>query len=194
MSDSQAERVLRFWLDEVGPEGWFIVDDSVDQACRDRFGALVEDALAGGLCDWEAEAKSALALLILLDQFPRNLFRGEAKAFAGDARALSVAASAIEAGFDLATPMPERCFFYTPYEHSEDLADQDRGVALFAERAQDHPSAANGLHHVKMHRDLIRRFGRFPHRNAALGRDSTAEEIEHLSGGGYAPGAATKKG
>ena len=186
--------VLRFWLDEVGPKGWFIADDGVDQICRNRFGALVEEALAGGLTEWEAEAQSALALLIVLDQFPRNLFRGEARAFAGDARALAVAARAIESGFDWATPLPERSFFYTPYEHSEDLADQERSVALFEERAQDDPNGANWLHHVKLHRDLIRRFGRFPHRNAVLGRESTPEEEEHLSGGGYAPGAMPKKG
>lgn len=189
----QAKDVLSFWLDEVGPKGWFVADQAVDETCRERFGDLVELALAGGLEEWERRPETAMALLILLDQFPRNLFREQARAFAGDPRALEVAKRSVEAGFDLATPLPGRCFFYMPFEHSEDLADQDRSVALFRERATGDARYETWVEHVEKHRDLIRRFGRFPHRNAALGRENTPEEIEHLQSGGYAPGARPAK-
>lgn len=192
MTDKRMKEVLLFWLGEVGPKGWFVSDPKVDAACDQRFGALVESALAGSLRDWETTAEGALALLILLDQFPRNLYRGEAKAFAGDARALDVAEQSLAAGFDLDTALPERCFFYMPFEHSERLADQDFSVKMFRERTREAEDWENWVRHAEQHRDLIRRFGRFPHRNAALGRPSTEEEQRHLAEGGYQPGAAPK--
>lgn len=181
--------VLTFWLEEVGPAGWYRVDPAVDHACETRFGGLIDQAIAGGLEDWESDRESALALLLLLDQFPRNIHRDSPRAFAGDPRARVVADRAVAAGFDLATPEPERSFFYLPFEHSEALADQDRAVALFEERM---PGAAESIRHAHLHRDLIVKFGRFPHRNAVLGRENTPEEQAHLSGGGYQPGAAPK--
>lgn len=180
------DALLRFWLEEVGPKGWWVADDAVDAACAARFGALSAQAVDGGLADWAEDGRGSLALLILLDQIPRNIHRGAAAAFAGDARARAVAEAAVARGDDHSTPTPERLFFYLPFEHSEDLADQDRAVALFESRA---PELANERAHAEKHRDVIRRFGRFPHRNEALGRESTPEEIAYLDGGGYAPGA-----
>lgn len=193
MVQRSAQQVLEFWLDEVGPKGWFTADDAVDEEIRRRFGDLVERALAGDLegapGPSAVDRQNVLALLILLDQFPRNLFRGQAKAFAGDAQALELSREAIALGLDLATPEPQRMFFYLPFEHSETLEDQNRAVSLFEERLRSWPDS---VEHAEKHRELIRKFGRFPHRNAALGRESTPEEIAHLEGGGYAPGAKPK--
>lgn len=196
--DAAPQAVLDFWLSEVGGKGWFRADPDVDAACAERFGSWVSAAIRGGLDHWldpaagpdgappHSPREGALALIILLDQLPRNIFRGDARAFDGDARARWAADRAIGRGDDLATPPPARFLFYMPFEHSEELADQDRAVALIAERAADDPEI---LRHAHAHRDLIVRFGRFPHRNIALGRESTAEEAAHLAGGGYAPGA-----
>lgn len=178
--------ILSFWLDEVGEKGWWRADADVDAACSARFGALVEAASRGALDGWADAPDGALALLILLDQFPRNMFRGRAEAFAADPRARTIADAAIAAGHDVAIPPPQRLFFYTPFEHSEAPADQDRAVALIAERL---PAAAEASRHAEAHRAVIQRFGRFPHRNAALGRTPTPEETAYLDGGGYAPGA-----
>lgn len=186
MSDPRIADVLDFWLSAVGPKGWFKADPAVDQEIAARFGALVAAAAAGALDDWAETRDGALALILLLDQFPRNLHRGAPGAFAADAQARAVARAALEAGFDRATPPSARHFFYLPFEHSEDLADQDLAVTLCAERLAETPDA---LRHAELHRDLIRRFGRFPHRNAALGRTPTDAERAHLDGGGYAPGA-----
>lgn len=194
MSDATPEAVLRFWIEEKGKKAWFIADPAVDAEIAERFGALTEQALAGALqapgSDWSETPQGALALLILLDQFPRNLFRGAARSFAGDAAALALAERCIARGDDLATPEPERLLYYLPFEHAEDLAAQDQAVTLCAERLPGMPDVRE---HAEKHRDLIQRFGRFPHRNIALGRESTAEEIAHLEGGGYAPGAAPKR-
>lgn len=182
--------VLTHWFETIGPKGWFVSDPAVDAALAERFGDAVEAAMAGGLDHWAESRDGALALVLLLDQFPRNLFRGQARAFEGDARALAVADAAIAQGWDLETDEPARHFFYLPFEHAEDLAAQDRAVAFCAERIND---GGKALHHAEAHRDLIRRFARFPHRNAALGRPSTEEERAHLASGGYQPGAAPKK-
>lgn len=194
MSLERIDEVLEFWIGTVGPEGWYLADPAVDRIIAARFAGLVEQAIAGALqapeADWSATAEGSLALLILLDQFPRNLYRDDPRAFAGDDRAREAATRAIDRGFDLATREPERQFFYLPFEHSEALEDQDRAVALCAERLRSEPKA---LLHAEKHRELIHRFGRFPHRNALLGRTNSAEEQAHLDGGGYAPGAAPKK-
>lgn len=178
--------ILDFWFGPAGSETrgqdrleWFTKDTAFDAAIRDRFARATERAAAGGFREWEETSDGALALLILLDQFPRNLHRGQAAAFAGDARARAVADRAIARGFDRGRPDGERIFFYLPFEHSEDLADQDRACALFAALTQS-PKAASYLDYAERHRAVIRRFGRFPHRNAALGRASTEAERAFL--------------
>ncbi len=177
-SDPSPAEVVAFWR-EVGPDRWFKKDESLDAEIRGRFLGLHEAAADGKLAAWEQSAEGALALLVLLDQFPRNMFRGQARAFATDPLARAVASRAILNGFDGAYP-DMRQFFYLPFEHSEDLADQERGVALF-KTASD----ADGLKWAELHAGIIRRFGRFPHRNAVLGRATTPEERAFLDGGGF---------
>ena len=179
MSVETPAAIVTFWR-EVGPKGWFEKDAALDDEIRRRFLGAHEAAAAGKLTDWEQSAEGALALLILLDQFPRNMFRGEARAFATDPLARAVASRAILNGFDGAFP-DLRGFFYLPFEHSENLADQERGIALY-KAAGD----ADGLKWAELHADIIRRFGRFPHRNAVLGRVTTPEEQAFLDGGGFA--------
>jgi len=178
-----AKEIVQFWLDEVGSDGWYAVVDSVDEAIRSRFGKLWEDARAGGLLDWCQAPEGALAYLILTDQFPRNMFRGDPRAFATDAAARAAARVAVGKGLDLAVKEPERVFFYMPFEHSESLEDQDFGVDLMQ---RNMPKTGEGyVLHGNAHREIIRRFGRFPFRNAALGRDSTPAEVEFIESGGY---------
>ncbi len=171
--------VVAFWR-AAGPQRWFEKDAAFDDDIRRRFLEAHEAAAAGKLTAWEASAEGALALLILLDQFPRNIFRGQTRAFASDALARAIASRAILNGFDGAFP-DLRGFFYLPFMHSEDLADQERAVAFY--RAHND---ADGLKWAERHADIIRRFGRFPHRNAVLGRVSTPQEQEFLDSGGFA--------
>ena len=172
--DSIAD-VVGFWRD-AGPEKWFAKDDAFDAAIRARFGEATRAALAGGSDHWRGEAEGALALALLLDQFPRNLFRGSALAFSGDARAREIAREALARGFDLAPEPALRVFPHLPFMHSEELADQDLMVALARWRHDE-----NTLRFAIIHRDIIARFGRFPHRNAALGRATTQEEAAFLA-------------
>jgi uncharacterized protein (DUF924 family) len=174
-----AENVVAFWL-AAGPDRWFDADDAFDAEIRDRFGTTYEDAAAGRLSAWQDWPQGALALLIVLDQFPRNMFRHSARCYAADPLARSVARRAIARGFDQRVAMPQRQFFYLPFEHSEELVDQEQAVALM-EKTGD----ADALKWAILHRDIIRRFGRFPHRNAVLGRTTTSEEQEFLDGGGF---------
>jgi uncharacterized protein (DUF924 family) len=184
------ERLLSFWFAE-GPdtfrEAWFRKDDAFDAACREGFGALVVPAREGALDGWAETPKGALALLLLLDQFPRNLFRGSAEAFASDAHARAIARQAVLArSLDRALTPTERVFLYLPFEHSEAMADQDLSVALF-EGLRDSPAQAkpNGtIDYAWRHRAVIIRFGRYPHRNAVLGRANTPEEAAWLAAGG----------
>ena len=174
-----AAAVIDFWFGApplATRREWFVKDPAFDETIRVRFGALVDRALAGPL-GWGGDALSTLAEVIVLDQFPRNLFRGQARAFAGDARARSLALALVDGGGDLSLHPLQRWFAYLPLEHAEDLALQDRSVALFEALAAE-PGAdfASALDYARRHREVIRRFGRFPHRNAALGRVSTAEE------------------
>ncbi|MFZ1470850.1 MAG: DUF924 family protein [Paracoccaceae bacterium] len=175
--------VLDFWLGEIGPAGWYAGTAQIDQACADGFGDLVAAARDGGLEHWVDGPAGALAYLILTDQFPRNIHRGTPLAFASDPRARDAARKALAAGWDMDAPQPERQFFYMPFEHSEDIADQDLAVDLMDQRMPDHPDLAL---HARAHREQIRLFGRFPGRNAALGRENTAEEADFLDQGGYA--------
>lgn len=170
--------VIHFWL-AAGPSKWFAKDDTFDAELRNRF---LDDHLAAARGEregWLETPEGALALVLLLDQIPRNIFRGSAQAFASDALARAYAERSIAAGFDLRIDPALRIFFYLPFEHSESMADQDRAVTLIA--ALDD---ANYLQYAEAHRDAIRRFGRFPHRNAALGRASTAEEKAWIDAGG----------
>jgi uncharacterized protein (DUF924 family) len=177
---ASAEAVLAFWRD-AGSDKWFNKNTEFDDEIRARFLDTYEAAAAGKLSDWEATREGAFALIIVLDQFPRNMFRGSARAFAADPLALGVARRAIERGFDLQLPLQERTFFYLPFEHSETLADQERCCALFRAAGD-----ADLLKWAELHADIIRRFGRFPHRNAALGRTTTTEEQAFLDSGGFA--------
>jgi uncharacterized protein (DUF924 family) len=171
--------VLAFWR-AAGPDKWFKKDAGFDAEITRRFSALWQQATAGSPPAWEDTPETALALVILLDQFPRNMFRGDARAFATDALARGVADRAITRGFDQAVAASERLFFYLPFEHSESLVDQQRSVALV-----DALGDADLTRWSKMHADIISRFGRFPHRNTALGRASTPEEQTFLDGGGF---------
>lgn len=177
--DEAAEiaEVLRFWFEETESERRFKKDPDFDEAIRGRFGALHERAEAGGCDHWAATPEGALALLILLDQFSRNLYRDSARAFACDAAARAVADRALERGFDLAVPADRRLFFYLPFEHNEDLADQERGCRLVRERIGE----ARSIDFADRHREVIARFGRFPHRNKALGRANTPAEDAYLA-------------
>ena len=181
--DVDSEDVLRFWLEALKPADWYVSNDAVDTIIRDQFGAAWETARAGGLNDWRNSARGSLAYLILTDQFPRNMFRGDARAFATDALARAATADAIVKGWDLQIPEPARQFFYLPLEHSEDICDQDRAVTLVQSAMPE--TGAGTLLHARAHAEIIRRFGRFPFRNQALGRDSTAEEIAFMAEGGY---------
>jgi uncharacterized protein (DUF924 family) len=176
---ASAAEVVSFWRD-AGPDRWFNKDAAFDNQIRERFFDTYEAAAAGKLSGWEHSAQSALALLILLDQFPRNMFRGDPRAFATDPLALALAAGAIVRGFDSQVPADLRGFFYLPFEHSEDLADQERGIAFYTASGD-----ADGLKWAEIHADIIRRFGRFPHRNAVLGRVTTPEEQKFLDDGGF---------
>jgi uncharacterized protein (DUF924 family) len=195
--NEQAQAVFDFWF-EPGPgqpadaprREWFQKDDAFDRQIALRFGALIALALDGGLTEWDAEgAPSRLARILLLDQFTRNVHRGTPLAFAGDALALAAARHMVDSGQDLALPPLQRAFVYLPFEHAEDMAMQERAVALYTrmdndERATAPAATAKGiagmLDYALRHREVIRRFGRFPHRNAILGRASTADEEAYL--------------
>ncbi len=179
-----SEEVLAFWL-RAGPAKWFAKDDAFDQAIRDGFAPLHIQASRGELAHWGETAEGALALLILLDQFPRNLYRGSAHAFATDPLAVATAARAIDRGFDRQVEPQLQPFFYLPYEHSERMADQDRGIVL-CEARRDATGDEDTLKWAHLHRDIIQRFGRFPHRNKCLGRVTAPEEQAFLDGGGFA--------
>jgi uncharacterized protein (DUF924 family) len=173
------QAVIAFWRD-AGPDKWFTKNDAFDRDIRERFLATHEAAALGRLADWENSAEGVLALMILLDQFPRNMFRGDARTFATDPLARAIASRAIDKGFDRAVPDNMRSFFYLPFQHSEMLADQERSLALYRATGD-----ANNIKWADIHADIIRKFGRFPHRNAVLGRQTTAEEQAFLDGGGF---------
>lgn len=178
-----AAAVLDFWFGAapfVSRPEWFRKDPAFDEAIRQRFGPLVDRALDGGL-GWGPAPADRLAELIVLDQFPRNLFRGQARAFAGDPRARALALDLVDDGGHLALHPLQRWFAYLPLEHAEDLALQDRCVALIGALAAEDPAHASALDYAERHRDVVRRFGRFPHRNAALGRASTPDELAYLT-------------
>ena len=182
MAELAPADVIAFWR-AAGLPRWYAKDDQFDSDIRDKYSALHHAAARGDLSSWASNWQGALALLILLDQFPRNMFRGSAHAFATDPLARSLSAAALAAGFDQACPADLRVFFYMPLEHSELLADQEHCVALCA--ALDAASGSEWAKWAGLHRDIIARFGRFPHRNTELGRPSTPEEAEFLASGGF---------
>jgi uncharacterized protein (DUF924 family) len=186
--EAHAQEVLDFWFGAPGTaqhgqnrSEWFRKDTAFDAEIVRRFGPLVEQALAGGLREWDAAgAPHALARILLLDQFTRNAFRGTAKSFAGDALALKAAQAMVASGRDFALPPFQRGFVYLPYEHAESVAMQDESLRLFGALAQADAAFASMLDYAHRHRDIILRFGRFPHRNDTLGRQSTTTEIAFL--------------
>lgn len=177
------QEVLAFWIDEVGPEGWYRSDPDLDEQIRSRFLETWEQAQRGGKTRWLHNAPGVLAYVILNDQFPRNMFRNDGRAFSSDKIALAAAKCAIGKGWDLRIDEPARQFFYLPLMHSESQMDQDRCVRLMLTRM---PEGGRGnLLHAKAHREVIRRFGRFPYRNAALSRSDTPPEAAFAQAGGY---------
>lgn len=176
MRDTQQE-ILHFWFEELEPQQWFQSSESVDAEIRERF-AVTHEMADDGLCNhWAVDADGSLALILVLDQFPRHMFRGTPKAFASDERALLIAKQAVHKGFDQVLEPVKRGFLYLPYQHSETLTDQKKSVALFGAMADDNPA---GDMYARRHLVPIEKFGRFPHRNGILGRESSEEEIEFL--------------
>ncbi len=184
---ADARSVLDFWFGAADSAGygeihksWFSKDEAFDRQIRERFGALIEQALRGEYAEWAADALSALAQILLLDQFTRNAFRGTARAFAGDARALAAASRMVGSRQDEALPTFMRSFVYMPFEHAEGLATQDEALRLFKRLVAGTDDPQKLVDFAECHRAIVERFGRFPHRNDILGRQSTAEEIEFL--------------
>ena len=183
---AEFKEVLDFWFGPAGSgeygrarAAWFSKDPDFDARILGRFLDLHERAAAGQCNAWRDGPDSSLALAVVLDQFPRNMFRGTPRAFATDGSALELARLAVSRGFDRGLLPVQRWFLYLPFEHSENLADQDRSVELF-ESLRGDPESASPIDYAHRHRDVILRFGRFPHRNAILGRSSTPEELEFL--------------
>ena len=177
------DEILKFWLDEVGSAGWYEASDALDETIRSKFLETWTKAGEGAFSLWLTYPSGALAYVILLDQFPRNMFRGNGRAFSSDKAARAVAKMAIHKGWDLKIDEPARQFFYLPLMHSENLCDQERCVRLMKERMPE--AGESHLLHAKAHREVIRQFGRFPHRNAALHRKPTVPEGRYVSSGGY---------
>lgn len=178
MIDSDATKpadILSYWFSGGVKPQWFKPDETFDAELKERFEPALDRAKSGGLGKWAETPKGALALIILLDQIPRNIYRNTPAAFASDGQALSLAKQAVEQGFDAGLEPEERQFLYMPFMHSETLNDQDTGLALFSDIGLEEP-----LRYMRLHRDVILRFGRFPHRNDILGRPSTAEERAFL--------------
>ncbi|HUT54965.1 MAG TPA: DUF924 family protein [bacterium] len=189
----RAEEIIRYWFGDLEPSTpekgrfglWFGKDEKTDREIRERFLADVERAGHNELDQWMASPRTLIALVVLLDQFPRNIFRGQARAFAFDKKAREVAKTGLARGYDRELPRFARMFLYLPLMHSENLADQDQTLALYKKLIADAPEnlkqeLAGANNYAQRHREIIARFGRFPHRNQALGRESTPQEIEFL--------------
>ena len=180
---ASANDLVSYWLDEIGPKGWYVGGSDLDDAIKERFQETWWETLHGANGLWLTYATGTLAYLILMDQLPRNMFRGTARAFGSDQQALAAAKSAIQNGWDLKINEPARQFFYMPLMHSESLTDQDRAVRLIMTRMPDGKTLQ--LSHAQAHREIIRKFGRFPARNDALRRQSTPPEEAYRLAGGY---------
>ena len=177
MSES-AQSIIAFWFSDTVRPLWFKSTAEFDNQLRDRFETLWQDAAAGKLDSWVESTEGALALVILLDQIPLNIYRGEARSFSTEAKAREVAGRAIDKGWDTTLPNEQKAFLYMPFMHSETLGDQERSVSLYEAAGLEY-----NLKFAKHHQDIIRRFGRFPHRNAILGRQSTDAEEAYLASG-----------
>ena len=177
------QEILEFWFEEISPQEQFMGGPELDDRIRTRFGAIWDQAVSGQFREWLKTPDGALALIILLDQFPRNMFRGSGKSFDSDALARECSAIAIESGHDMTMPERKRLFIYMPYMHSEDMEEQRRCVELIHDRMPE--TGALNLLHARAHRDIIGLFGRFPYRNEALGRESTDEETAWMETVGY---------
>ncbi|GAB4173791.1 MAG: DUF924 family protein [Coleofasciculaceae cyanobacterium] len=183
---SQVQEILEFWFGKPDDldygksrKVWFIKNPEFDREVRSRFLPVYQQAAAGELDDWKASPQGCLALIILLDQFPRNMFRGQPQAFATDPQALAYAKHAVTNSFDRELLPIQRQFIYLPFEHSENLTDQHQCIKLFS-TLQDYPECISGVDYAHRHFQVIERFGRFPHRNEILGRQTTPEEAEFL--------------
>lgn len=181
MAPALATEIIDFWQ-AAGHKRWYAKDPAFDRAIAERFEAAHHAAARGEFADWAAGWEGTLALLLLLDQFPRNMYRGSAHAFATDPLARNIARTALAVGFDKQAPVDLRMFFYLPFEHSEQIADQDLCLELCEAFEAEGGQSAEW---AGLHRDIIQRFGRFPHRNAALGRESSADEQAFLAEGGF---------
>ena len=177
------ESVLSYWLDEVGPEGWYKGGEELDADIRARFEPTWRALTEGALGLWLTYPSGTLAYIILADQFSRNMYRGAPEAFSTDQPALAAAKMAIAKGWDLKIDEPARQFFYMPLMHAECLPDQERCVRLMLTRMPE--TGEKHLLHAKAHREVIRKYGRFPTRNEALSRDNKADEVDYLNNGGY---------
>lgn len=177
------DEILNFWLDEIGPDGWYNASPELDETIRQRFGSAWTAVTEGSYGLWLTYPSGTLAYIILTDQFPRNMFRDQGKAFASDHIARAAAKMAIARDWDMKIDEPARQFFYLPLMHSENLCDQDRCVRLMKERMPE--GGAGNMLHAQAHREVIRQFGRFPYRNAALDRKGTSDESSYLNEGGY---------
>jgi uncharacterized protein (DUF924 family) len=177
------EQIVAYWLDDVGPQGWYAADEARDAEIRKRFQSTWEMAREGAWGLWLTNAVGTLGYIILTDQFPRNMFREDPRAFATDCSARAASKVAIDRGWDTRVAEPARQFFYMPLVHSENLCDQERAVRLMALRMPE--TGASNLRHAKAHREVIRAFGRFPYRNPALGRDTSPAESAWIDDGGY---------
>ncbi len=176
---SKATRVIKFWSD-AGPKFWFAKDDEFDRQMKVQFGRLHAQAAKGELEGWANDPASALALILILDQFSRNLYRDDARAFAQDAAALKIAGESLDKGFDHQVDTKLQQFFYMPFMHSESIDDQKRCVELFKAKGGE-----DSIKYAVIHRDIIARFSRFPHRNKVLGRTTSPEEQAFLDDGGF---------
>ena len=170
------EEIIHFWFEEIEPAKHWVKDLEFDELIRTRFGDVHTAATKGELYHWRETANGRLAEIIVLDQFSRNMFRGHSQSFVSDPKARNLARAGVDAGLDREMTREERVFFYLPFEHSEDLADQERAVELISALGNE-----NYTQYAQAHFDLIKRFGRFPHRNEVLGRVSTAEEVAYLA-------------
>lgn len=178
MRDAKAEAILAFWFKEIQPAQWFQSSADFDEEIRTRFLSDYETALNGTYDPWLKDAEGALALIIMLDQFPRNMFRGTARMYEADAKALDCARQAVAKGHDQLLTPQQRGFIYLPFEHSEDLTDQETSVALFESMKDAEPVYYD---YALKHLEVIKEFGRFPHRNILLGRENTAAEEKYLA-------------
>lgn len=174
--DHSQEEVLNFWFSEIDSKLWFNSTAELDEQIKQRFESVYQAALSDKLDDWQKSPEGSLALVIVLDQFPLNMYRDKHQSFAGEVKARQVTKQAIDKRFDQSLSDKEKAFLYLPLMHSEDLADQDLSVELFEKAGLEH-----NLRYAKHHREIVRKYGRFPHRNRILGRESTAEEIEYLN-------------